>query len=113
WNMAFVGISGRIAKGPRNDVWADDPDKDAQGLAEIDDRLTVKKGHVITMGFSQGGQVGLEIAVRNPQLYAGSIAMSPGANDHLDRAGVSPLFAAAGIRRHLQCQRASGQRRAD
>ena len=57
------GISGTISQGPRNDVWAGDPDKDAQrlaqGLAEIDDRLTIKKGHVITMGFSQGGQVGL------------------------------------------------------
>ena len=82
-NVAVVGVSGTLARGQQTFVWAVDAERDAQrvrnALAEVSDRVTVKPGHVIALGFSQGAQVGLEIAVRNPEEYAGAIALSPGA----------------------------------
>jgi predicted esterase len=96
-NLAFIGVSGTKARGPRSFVWAEDPEKDARrirdALAEVSDRVTVKKGHVITFGFSQGAQVGLDVAVRSPEEYAGSIVLSPGAEPHLDDVKPSPLLA--------------------
>jgi predicted esterase len=96
-NVAFVGASGTKARGPRSFVWAEDPEPDARrlrdALAEVSDRVTVKKGHVITFGFSQGAQVGLDVAVRYPEEYAGSIVLSPGAEPHLQGLRPSPLLA--------------------
>jgi predicted esterase len=100
-NVAFVGVSGTQSRGPRRYVWSEDPEQDAkrvrEALAEVKDRVTIKPGHVITMGFSQGAQMGLEIAVRYPEEYAGAIVMSPGAQSHLNQAQVSPLLARRGF----------------
>ena len=100
-HVAFVGVSGTKARGPRSFVWAEDPEKDAQrlrdALAEVSDRITVKKGQVITFGFSQGAQVGLDVVVRDPEEYAGSIVLSPGAEPHLDGVKPSPLLAKRGF----------------
>jgi predicted esterase len=80
--VAFLGVSGTLPKGPRSFVWAEEPERDAKrigaALAEVADRLTAKPGHLIALGFSQGAQVGLEVAVRHPEQYAGAIVMSPG-----------------------------------
>ena len=100
-NVALIGVSGTRARGPRSFVWAEDPEKDARrlrdALAEVSDRVTVKKGHVITFGFSQGAQVGLEVAVRYPEEYAGSIVLSPGAQPHLDDVRPSPALGRRGF----------------
>jgi predicted esterase len=100
-HIAFLGVSGTRPRGPRSFVWADDPEKDARrlrdALAEVSDRVTIRKGHVITFGFSQGAQVGLEVAVRFPDEYAGAIALSPGAQYHLDDVRPSPLLARRGF----------------
>ena len=101
-NVALVGVSGTKARGPRSFVWAEDAAKDAKlalrdALAEVADRVTVKKGQVITLGFSQGAQVGLEVAVRHPEEYAGSIVLSPGAQPHLEDVTPSPLLAHRGF----------------
>jgi predicted esterase len=100
-NIALVGVSGTRPRGPRSFVWAEDPEKDAQrlreALKEVSDRLTVKNGHVITFGFSQGAQVGLDVAVRYPEEYAGSIVLSPGAQPHLEDVKPSPLLAKRGF----------------
>jgi predicted esterase len=100
-NIAFVGVSGTKARGPRSFVWAEDPEKDAKrlrdALAEVSERVTIKKGQVITLGFSQGAQVGLDVAVRYPEEYAGSIVLSPGAQSHLDDVKPSPLLARRGF----------------
>ena len=100
-NLALIGVSGTNARGPRSFVWAEDPKEDAQrlqdALTEVSDRVTVKKGQVITFGFSQGAQVGLDVAVLHPEQYAGSIALSPGAIPHLDDAKPSPLLAQRGF----------------
>ncbi len=82
-NVAIVGVSGTLPRGPDKFVWAVDPERDAKrvrdALAEVADRVTVKPAHVIALGFSQGAQVGVEIAVRNPEEFAGAIVLSPGA----------------------------------
>jgi predicted esterase len=96
-NVALIGVSGTKARGPRSFVWAEEMERNAKrlrdALAEVSDRVTVKKGYVITFGFSQGAQVGLEVAAKYPEEYAGSIALSPGAQPHLDDLKPSPLLA--------------------
>jgi len=100
-NVAFVGVSGTKLRGPGSYVWAEEPTKDAArmkaALAEIADRVTVKPGHVITLGFSQGAQAGLDVAVRDPETYAGSIVLSPGAEPHLEGFTPSALLAKRGF----------------
>jgi predicted esterase len=100
-NVALVGVSGTKSRGPRSFVWAEDPEQDAkrlkEALAEVSDRVTVKQGHVITFGFSQGAQVGLDVAVRDPEVYAGSIVLSPGAVPHLEGLTPSALLAKRGF----------------
>jgi predicted esterase len=100
-HVAMIGVSGTRPRGPRSFVWAEDPEKDAQrlreALAEVSDRVTLKKGQVITLGFSQGAQVGLDVAVRYPEEYAGSIVLSPGAQPHLEGVKASPLLARRGF----------------
>jgi predicted esterase len=81
-NVALIGVSGTDPNGPHSFAWSEDIERDSQrlrdALAEVSDRVMVKKGDVIALGFSQGGQVGLEIAVQYPEEYAGAIALSPG-----------------------------------
>jgi predicted esterase len=100
-SVALVGVSGTRPSGPRSFVWAEDAEKDAKrlrdALAEVADRVTVKTGHVITLGFSQGAQVGLDVAVRYPEEYAGSIVLSPGARPQLENLTPSPLLAKRGF----------------
>ncbi len=100
-NIAIVGVSGTLPRGPDKFVWAVDPERDARrvrdALAEVADRVTVKPGHVIALGFSQGAQVGLEIAVRNPEEFAGAIVLSPGARSQLRDLPQSPLLTRRGF----------------
>lgn len=95
-NVALVGVSGTKARGPNSFVWAEDINQDAnqlrEALKEISDLVTIKPGHVITFGFSQGAQVGLEIAAKFPEEYAGSIVLSPGARSHLSTIDHSSLL---------------------
>jgi predicted esterase len=100
-DIAFVGVSGTLPRGKNSFVWAENPEQDYErvrdALKEVSDRVTVKSGAVITLGFSQGAQVGLEIAVRHSDEFAGSIVLSPGADRHLDRVQPSPLLAKRGF----------------
>ena len=100
-NVALIGVSGTTTRGPRTFVWTENPVMDAErlqkALAEVSNRVTIQKGHVITFGFSQGAQVGLEVAVRDPETYAGAIVLSPGAQPHLDEVERSPLLARRGF----------------
>ena len=100
-NVALIGVSGTKARGPRSFVWAEDVEQDGKRLRdamkEVSDRVTIKKGYVITFGFSQGAQAGLEVAVSDPEEYAGAIVLSPGAHPHLDELKTSPLLAHRGF----------------
>ena len=94
--VAILGVSGNPL--PRPEKLLLGRRSVAQRTAHQGERLgggrgvsvTVKPGHLIALGFSQGAQVGLEIAVRNPDLYAGAIVLSPGAESHLSDAKRSP-----------------------
>jgi len=100
-NVALIGSSATLAKGPRSFVWARDHDADLKriraALAEVADRVTIAKGQIVTLGFSQGAQVGLEIAVRFPEEFAGSILLSAGSQSNLDKVEPSPLLAHRGF----------------
>ena len=99
-NIALIGVSGTRATGPRSFVWAEDVEKDALrirgAIKEVSDRVTIEPGRVITLGFSQGAQVGLEVAVRYPEEFAGSVVLSPGAEPQLNSLKPSPLLASRG-----------------
>lgn len=100
-NVAFVGVSGTIPRGKRSFVWSEDPARDARriqdALIEVADR--VQPGLLIAMGFSQGAQVGLEVAIRDPERFAGAIVMSPGTRSpaKLREVKPSPLLAQRGF----------------
>jgi predicted esterase len=96
--VALVGVSGTKPRGPDSFVWAEDAARDGrrlrEALAEVGDRVVPKKGCLVTIGFSQGAQVGLEVAVRAPEDYAGSIVLSPGARSTLEE--IKPMPALKG-----------------
>jgi predicted esterase len=100
-NVALIGVSGTKPRGPRAFVWAEDPELDLKrlraGLAEVSDRVTVRKGYVITCGFSQGAQVALDVAVLHPDDFAGAIVLSPGGQPHLGDVKPGPLLARRGF----------------
>jgi predicted esterase len=100
-NVAIVGVSATVPRGPRKYVWAVDAERDARrvkdALAEVSNRVTIKPGHLIAFGFSQGGQVALELAVRNPEEFAGAIVLSPGAASHLADVQPSPRLTRRGF----------------
>ncbi len=81
-NVAFVGVSGTIPRGKSSFVWTEQPETDhrhiVKALDSLADRVNVKPGRVIAIGFSQGAQASLEAAVRYPEFYAGAIVLSPG-----------------------------------
>ena len=88
-DMAIVGVSGTIAAGRRSFVWSEDPPTDARQIRrafeDLSDRLTVKRGHIITFGFSQGAQMGFEVAFQDPDEFLGAIVMSPGTTNRFFR----------------------------
>lgn len=91
--IPFVCVSGTRPRGPNAFIWASQPDADAKridaALAEVSDRITVAPGSVIAMGFSEGAQVAVEVAARNPEKYSGAIVLSPGADFQLDQAAAN------------------------
>jgi predicted esterase len=98
--IAIIGVSGTKARGPRSFVWAEDIEADAkrlrEAIAEASEKVTLQKGNLITLGFSQGAQMGLEVAVKYPEDYAGAIVLSPGASSHLSELSPSPLLSQRG-----------------
>jgi len=98
-NIAVVGISGTLARGPSQFVWSEDIDRDMKhvlaGLAHVKDRVTPQPGAVVVIGFSQGGQLAGEFFARAPASYAGAIMLCPGmlGDAHLQEVTKSPLLA--------------------
>lgn len=82
---AFIGVSGTRGLGPKRFEWSEDFSLDSQrverALAELSDRVTLKPGFIIAMGFSQGAQMSLQLAAHFPERYAGAIVLSPGSNN--------------------------------
>jgi len=100
-NVAIIGVSGTKARGPRSFVWAENVEQDGKrlrdALEEASAQVTIKKGQIITFGFSQGAQVGLEVAARYPEEYAGAIVLSPGARSNLNSIKPSSLLSMRGF----------------
>jgi predicted esterase len=100
-HVAMLSVSGTLPKGKEQFIWAEDAVRDArridEALAEVSDRI--KPGLLIALGFSQGAQVGLELAVRDPEKYAGAIVLSPAPFrlPRLDEVTPSPLLAKRGF----------------
>jgi predicted esterase len=82
-HVAVLGVSGSIPLGKAKFNWSENPERDYKrvqdALEEVGPRVRIQPEQVILFGFSQGGQVGLEIAARHPETIAGAIAVAPGA----------------------------------
>jgi len=80
--IAFVGVSGTIPTGKTKFAWADVAEEDYERvrltLAEARGRICWREGTAVALGFSQGAMVGLEVAVRHPEVFAGAITVSAG-----------------------------------
>jgi len=100
-NVAILGVSGTLPRGLRSFSWSLDPARDARrvqdALAEVADRVTIRPGQVVLLGFSQGAQVALEIAVRDPERYAGAIALSPSVLSRLREVTPAPMLQRRGF----------------
>lgn len=100
-HVALIGVSATKPRGPNSFVWADDGGRNVKrlhdSLGEVSDRVTIEKGKIVLMGFSQGAQVGLEIAAQYPEEYAGAIVLSPGAKPNLDKVKPTALLAKRGF----------------
>ena len=91
-NVAFLAVSGRRPLGRNAFMWTESFEKDRQHVAQAIQRsrahLQVAAGRMVAVGFSQGGQLGAELAASQPDQYVGCISMSPGsryASGLLDR----------------------------
>ena len=80
--IGFVGVSGTVPTGKTRFAWADVADEDyervSKALTEAQKAIRWRDGNVIALGFSQGAMVGLEIAARHPEVFAGAITISAG-----------------------------------
>jgi predicted esterase len=61
--------------------WSQDPVANAKlmdaVLMQIADRVTIARGGIILLGFAAGARTALELASRDPDRYAGAVAVSP------------------------------------
>lgn len=87
--MALLAVSATSPRGANQFVWREDVEADTKRLeasvATVSNQVTPKDGQIYLIGFSQGGQLALEIAAKHPERYAGAIAMSPGTRTPLER----------------------------
>jgi phospholipase/carboxylesterase len=101
--IAVVGVSGTVPFGKAKFNWSENPEADYQrieaALAETTKRWQLPRERVILIGFSQGAQVGLEVAARHPEAFAGAIAIAPGAasGSHLKDVKPNPSLANCGF----------------
>lgn len=98
---AVIGASGTRCLGKPIFCWSEDPERDLArvkgALDEAKDRVTIRPGAVVLVGFSQGAQVAAEIASRDPETFAGAISLCLGAKKGTALASIakpSPLLAA-------------------
>lgn len=91
--VAFVSISATIPYSANAFVWADDAAANREhilgALDSIKGRVTAA-GPMVTYGFSQGGQVALDLVALDPERFVGALALSPGGASQFDRRAASP-----------------------
>lgn len=100
--VGFLSLSATRARGPHSFAWTEDPALDRarldRGLAGLDNTLVPAAGKLVALGFSQGAQMAVELAARDPGRFAGAIVMSPGTFATRELQGVSPSTSLKGRR---------------
>jgi predicted esterase len=80
--LGVIGVSGTIPTGKTKFSWADVAEEDYErirrALTEARKSIRWRQGTTVALGFSQGAMVGLEVAVRHPEEFAGAITISAG-----------------------------------
>lgn len=80
--IAFLMVSGTVTFGPKSFKWSTNRSQDAERInlafQRVADKLTPAPGKVVTLGFSHGAMVATHVPLRNPDMYAGGIVLSPG-----------------------------------
>lgn len=80
--IAFLGVSGRRPLGRHAFMWTESFEKDWQHVEEALTRVRAHvnpaTGRLVTIGFSQGGQLAAEIAAAFPDRVRGCVSMSTG-----------------------------------
>lgn len=79
-NVAFLAISGTNALSKNVFDWADDETENYQRVCEaieaLKSKVQIKPRGIINLGIEEGAGVGLELALKHPELFAGAIALS-------------------------------------
>src|SRR5262245_55083461 len=100
-NVAFVGVSGTHIRGRGLYAWSNDQALDYNrvkiAMKEAAGEFTVKPGAVVLVGFGQGASVAIEMAIRHPDEFAGTIAMSPSGDFRLEPVAPSELLTKRGF----------------
>ena len=85
--IAIVAVSASVEREDGGFYWSGDIERDTahvfELLSHVADRVTPEPGAVVAAGFSQGAQLAVELAARDPEYFAGAIALCPGANSQL------------------------------
>ncbi|MBK8092907.1 MAG: hypothetical protein IPK32_13210 [Verrucomicrobiaceae bacterium] len=99
FQIALLFISGTQPMAKYSFGWTNDLDADyihvMQALDRVKDRATPKNDRLIHVGFSRGGQVGIELAVRHTNQFLASCVFCPGtvAGCRLDQVHPKPNLA--------------------
>lgn len=84
-NVAIIGVSGTIPRGPKAFVWSPKQEENfariENALREVSVEIAIEAEKTVLFGFSQGAYVAGEVAARHPEKFAGAILLSPGTAD--------------------------------
>jgi predicted esterase len=85
--VAFLGITGNSPAGKYVFFWRTgvkaQHEHIQKAIDSVRNRLKVKKGKVLLMGFSSGAQIAFEVAVQHQADYCGSLVIAPGQGSSL------------------------------
>ena len=80
--VAFLSVSGRGVMARNSFEWTEDVAADIAHVFSCMDaareHVTEQRGACAVMGFSQGGQMAMQVLAMHPQRFCGALAMSPG-----------------------------------
>lgn len=80
--VAVVALSGSRVLGPDRFGWWYQAARNTKHVMELlkstEDKLQIAPGKIVPFGFSQGGQVAMDLAAHDPERFAGAIVLSPG-----------------------------------